>query len=92
MKNLTPAQKNAIFEKIKNKSTGGINPKPMTPHEPSMVHPKLIAPITPPAPQIPPNPGASGMPPMNPSGQVNPNMIGNPKAQRFARMKKMLGI
>jgi hypothetical protein len=80
---LNPAQLGAIFEKMKNKP-GQMNPR--VPKVPTP-HPKMLAPIAPP--QIPgtPNPNVSNNP-----NQVNPNFIGEGKAQRFKRIKSMFGL
>lgn len=73
---LSPGQRAAIFEKL-----GKQRIKPMVPHVPQ-AGTKIPEALMPPAmPNSPPMPN-----------QVNQNLIGNPKAQRFSKMKKMMGM
>lgn len=43
-------------------------------------HPKMLDPIAPKVPAVATN------------SQVNPNFVGNPKAQRFQKIKRMFGL
>jgi hypothetical protein len=74
---MNPKMRAAMFEHLSKQ--GRMNP--MAPRVPTP-HPKMIAPIAPPMPPNQPNP----------SNQVNPNYVGNPKLQRFKRLKTMFGL
>lgn len=75
---LNPTQRAAIFEHLSK--SGKI--KPSIPHVPQ-AGTKIPQALMPP--QLP------GGPPM-PANQTNPDMIGNPRVQKFQKMKKMMGM
>jgi hypothetical protein len=78
MNGINPKMRAAIFEHLSK--SGRL--KPVTPHVP-MAGTKIPQALVPP--QLP-----NGNP--LPSQQVNQNLVGNPRAQRFQKMRKMFGM
>ncbi len=74
---LSPKQYGAIFEKLHKEG----RLKPTVPHVPS-TGTKIPQALTPPT--------LPGSPPL--PDEVNQNLVGNPRHQRFQRMKKILGL
>lgn len=91
-----PKVRDAFFEKLKQSGKlSTTSPRVQTPHPPiarSLGQPPVPQQLSgmPKLPS-PTNTGAMTQPNVNP-GQVNPNFIGNPKAQRFQKIKKMFGV
>lgn len=76
---LSPGQRAAVFEKLKKR--GIVHPMNQVPPTP---HPKLANPMVPPMAKIPTAPTNMD--------QVNPNFIGQGRAQRFKKLKSVMGI
>jgi hypothetical protein len=98
---LSPTQRAALFEKLKSSGKLSVGKSPGMGAPAAPMAPKMPMPMAPKAPPALTSPGLTKplpvAPPMNPglpgnANQVNPNLVGPGKSQRFKKLKSMMGM